>query len=223
MNGLSPRTPVPNSPNDLPRNAEACGELTLAGRARLQAGPYLRNIGRGEFHQHAPMNVDRMGYWLEMIGVDAKSDTTQVVNDEPIRDRPVCLLVIEPMRPDGLLASPHCTVSLAAGCTLPNPARRLVSAIFDGINDQRPPSVVASDVSMGLPPNHAPLRIGDVGYRRGFAAAALAQAGRIGAFAGKLWMRHLSSSLTGLGERRAPGCLRSAGVFACPNYTTGRT
>lgn len=86
---------------------------------------------------HAPKNVDLICDSLQMIGVDTRPIPTEMVRHQIVRNRPKPLFIHPPMSAHRLAANGILPIPVFIFSELPNPARRLISAILFDVKGLR--------------------------------------------------------------------------------------
>lgn len=121
--GPEPVVPLPGA------NASAFN--TRNARGNLMPPFADSRAERDSIRVFSPGKVDRGSNRLRVLGIDAVANAAQVVEHEPVRDRTnqrhIHISVCQPLLITGL------PVSAAIGGSLPNPARRRVTAIFNNV------------------------------------------------------------------------------------------
>lgn len=156
--------------NQAVRNAKPFGDFTVGLGSLSDAVANLGNVGGGELGRYAPLTVDRVGYRLQVVGVDTQTDAAKVVQFKPFGDRAFCSRVIETVGSNRLSAASDAPVSVSLLCSLPDPTRRGVPAVLEDVRHRGQSIIVAPNVPMGRPSDHASRGISGLGYRRESAA-----------------------------------------------------
>ena len=181
-----------------------CQKPNLLNRDRIQFANFSGGVG-----------IVGIRAWNDMVRIytgAVRAGWTAVVQHHSSRDWTLHRFVHGPVGDSGL-TSRQSTVSVMVPLTIPNPASGFRVNVVPGLQRFSPGSrLVSPDVAHGLARHVPPLRIA-VSRNRGFLSATThAQTGRVGPD-GIFWVRHVLTSYTGRGMRRAGGVSRTARSF----------
>ncbi len=159
-----------------------------------------------KFRPCAPSQILRMGHWLKVVWADARRITTQMVKRQSVRDWSAALFVAETVGEDGTIIPPDASVAEMILRTLPDVARRYVTAvpffpeIVRPLHARSDATRVSSDESPVLALDHSPVGVvlGD-------------ECGRLPAATFAKFFSHV-----GLLNRLAVG---GGGIGRCPHFT----
>lgn len=128
------------------------GDVFLHHRSRKRA--YLPDLLDRQFCCHRATNIRRLRDDLQVVGIDARGLTAEMVDDHTSRNWPSVALVENDM---GLAVVDSAVAELML-VPLPNPARCLIATIFDHISlrvlsslmARTKPDVLTKDMSRGV-------------------------------------------------------------------------
>lgn len=125
------------------------------------------------------VNIDDVRDRFQMIRINTGTDAAKMIQFHALRDRTKAVNPIRSMGSGRFPIAPHMAIPIFVRAPLPNPARRLVAAVFDEIGNRRKVVLVARKIAERLAFHDLQVKARSGSKGRGLATTAQAEPRRV--------------------------------------------